>query len=293
MKFRIAVLTLFAVPVLAQPATPPKPDTVLATIDGHNVTYGEVDSYFTGIGDEAKKKAFSDPKEMIKQYALFLRLLEYAKTEKLEEKSPYREAIISTRMTLLAQAAYSEKSRNILVTPQEQKKFYDDNKDRYTEAKVQVIYLGFVDDPAAAAKANPGKTYRTQDEAKAKIEQFRQSIKTREDFVRFVKEFSEDETSKNNNGDFGIIRKSDNVPPEIKQVIFSLKQGEVSGAVAQHNGFYLFRIDEVLTEDYAAVKDSIYTEMKERRAKDWLTEQTNLPIQIVDKDFFVEKPVKP
>jgi foldase protein PrsA len=195
-------------------------------------------------------------------------------------------------MMVLAQAAINDKSLNVLVTPTDQKKFYEANPDRFTEAKVQVIYLGFVADPEAAAKENPGKKYRSQEQAKTKIEEIKVQIKTREDFVRLVKEFSEDETSKNNDGDFGTIRKSDNVPPAIKQVIFTMKTGDVSGAVAQPNGFYLFRIDKLGLQDYDTVKDSIYTELKTTRAKQWIEDLRSKPIEIVDKEFF-DKPAKP
>ncbi len=288
MKVRIFLAAAFVLaPAFAQEA--PAPDTVLAIIDGRKVTYGEVNSYFTGIGEEARKNAFANPSEMIRQYTLFLRLQDYAKAEKLDEKSPYRESLVATRMMVLAQAAINDKSLNVAVSQQDQKKFYDENKDRYTEAKVQVLYLGYVADPAAAAKENPGKTYRSQEQAKAKIEEIRSKVKTREDFVKMVKEFSEDETSMNNDGDFGTIRKSDNVPPDIKQVVFSLKAGDVSGPVSQQNGFYLFRIDKIGLQDYDSVKDSIYTELKTTRAKDWIEGLRNRPIEIVDKGFF-EKP---
>jgi peptidyl-prolyl cis-trans isomerase C len=293
MKSRFLLLSALAASAFAQQAPEPKPDTVLAIVDGHKVTYGEVDAYFKGIGDEARKNAFADLPQMIQQYALSLRLLEYAKAEKLDEKSPYREAIASSRMVVLIQAALNEGSLKVLVTPDEQRKFYDNNKDRYTEAKVQIIYLGFVADPKAAAQANPDKKYRTEDEAKAKIEEIRKQIKTRDDFIRFVKEYSEDETSKNNNGDFGTIRKSDNVPPEIKQVVFSLKAGELSGPVLQKNGFYLFRVDETSLEDYANVKDSIFSELQNQKARAWVEEMRNRQIEIVDKEFFAKKPAKP
>ncbi len=196
MKFAILAFPVFALAAFAQQASPPSPDTVLAIVDGRKVTYGEVDAYFTGIGQEARQTAFNNPKQMIEQYALFLHLLDYAKAEKLEEKSPYKESLAATRMMVLAQAAIADKSINVLVTSQDQKKFYDENKERYTQAKVQVIYLGFVEDPAAAAKQNPGKKYRSESEAKAKIQEIASQIKTREDFVRMVKEYSEDEASK-------------------------------------------------------------------------------------------------
>ena len=293
MKFRLIVFSLLTSSAFAQQAPEPKPDTVLATVDGHKVTYGEVDSYFKGLGEDAKKNAFTNPQQMINQYALSLRLLDYAKAEKLEEKSPYKEAIESSRKVVLIQAALNEGSIKVLVTPDEQKKFYESNKDRYTEAKVQIIYIGFVADPKAGAQTNSDKKYRTQDEAKAKLDEIRTQIKTRDDFVRLVKEFSEDETSKNNNGDFGTIRKSDNVPPEIKQVVFSLKAGELSGPVEQKNGFYLFRVDELKQEDYAAVKDSIYADLQNQKARAWIEELRNRPVEIVDKEFFAQKPAKP
>jgi peptidyl-prolyl cis-trans isomerase C len=293
MKSRLIVFSLLTASAFAQQAPELKPDTVLAIVDGHKVTYGEVDSYFKGLGEDAKKNAFTNLQQMIQQYALSLRLLDYAKANTLDQKSPYREAIESSRKVVLIQAALNEGSIKVLITPDEQKKFYESNKDRYTEAKVQIIYLGFVADPKAAAQGNPDKKYRTQDEAKAKLEEIRTQVKTRDDFVRLVKEFSEDETSKNHNGDFGTIRKSDNVPPEIKQVVFSLKAGELSGPVEQKNGFYLFRIDELKQEDYAAVKDSIYADLQNQKARAWVEELRNRPIEIVDKEFFAQKPAKP
>jgi peptidyl-prolyl cis-trans isomerase C len=294
MKFRLLLpLSLLLLPGFAQQAPEPKPDTVLAIVDGHKVTYGEVDSYFKGLGEDAKKNAFTNLQQMIQQYALSLRLLDYAKSNALDEKSPYREAVESSRKVVLIQAALNEGSIKVLVTPDEQKKFYESNKDRYTEAKVQIIYLGFVADPKAAAQTNPDKKYRTQEEAKAKLEEIRTQIKTRDDFVRLVKEYSEDETSKNTNGDFGTIRKSDNVPPEIKQVIFSLKAGELSGPVEQKNGFYLFRVDELKQQDYADVKDSIYADLQSQKARAWIEELRNRPVEIVNKEFFAQKPAKP
>lgn len=293
MKFRIFAPSLFAFIAFAQEADTPKPDAVVATVDGRKVTYGELEEFFNGLGPDAKKSAFANRKQMIEQYALSLRLLDYAAKEKLEEKSPAKEQLASARRQILALAAINDKLLNVLVTPEDQKQYYENNKDRYTQAKVQVIYIGFVTDPAAASKENPGKKYRTEEEAKAKVEEIRKQIKSRENFIRLVKEYSEDEASKDHDGEFGLVRKSDNIPAEIKQVIFSLKTGEVSGPVLQRNGYYLFRIDAFTVEDYAAVKDNIYSELKTQRAQAWIEEQRQRPVQIEDKAFFADKPAKP
>ncbi len=116
---------------------------------------------------------------MINQYALSLRLLDYAKAEKLEEKSPYKEAIESSRKVVLIQAALNEGSIKVLVTPDEQKKFYESNKDRYTEAKVQIIYLGFVADPKGAAQTNSDKKYRYHSQTRPKRSSRKSARKSR------------------------------------------------------------------------------------------------------------------
>jgi peptidyl-prolyl cis-trans isomerase C len=301
MKFCIIFLPLFSSLLAAQqmagppaqlvPPEPPKPETVLATVDGRKLTYGELETYLNGLGPEQKKAALSNRKALVKQFALFMRLLDFSKSEKLDEMSPYKEAIETGRRQVLANAALDFKYRNIIVMPDDQKKFYETNKDRYTQAKVQVLYLGFVADPAAAAKDAPGKKFRNEEQAKAKAEEIRKQIKTREDFVKMVKEYSEDEATKSRDGDFGDIKKTDNIPMEIKQVIFSLKEGEVSGLIPQRNGFYIFRLDSVTSQPYESVKDSIYNEIKDQRTQLWIAEQNDRPIKIEDESFFADPKV--
>jgi peptidyl-prolyl cis-trans isomerase C len=291
MKFRLPVLSLLAISAFGQEVSAPAPDpaTVLAVVDGRKITYGEVNAYFTGIGEEARRNALRNPKEMIRQYALFLRLQDYAKVEKLDQVSPYKESIEATRVMALAQAGLNEGSLKVLVTPDEQKKFYEENKERFTQVKVQGIYLAFVADPAAATKQNPGKTYRSQDQAKAKIEEIRGQVKTHDDFARLAKELSDDQSSRDKGGDFGSVHKSENMPADIKQTLFSLKTGEVSNPIQQSNGYWIFRIDETGVEGYDSVKDAIYTEMKTARAKVWIDGLRDKPVEFVAKDFFDHK----
>ncbi len=294
MKFRVILLPLLASCILAQDAPAPKPETVIATVDGKKITYGELDGYLSSLGPENKQAALANKKQLIQQYALFVRLQTYADAEKLDDKSPYKEAIAAARQQVLARAAMDFKYQNLPVSAEDQKKFYAENQDRFTQASVEVLYLGFVADPTAAAKDNPGKKYRTEEEAKAKIDELRKQVKSKADFVKLVKEFSEDDTSKNNDGEFGTVKKSDNIPAAIKQTIFSLKAGEMSGPISQRNGYYLFRVDSLSVEPYETVKDAIFTEVKDQRVHAWIDEQNNRPVKIDDEAFFAEPkaPVK-
>ena len=273
--------------VAAQVSAPPAaltPETVLATIDGRKLTYGELQSYLDGLTPEQKTQALADRKSLVQQYALMLKLVEFADKDKLADQSPYKEALAASRKQILTQAELNYRYQQTPVTLDDQKKFYESNKDRYTQVKLQVLYLGFVSD--LAAKESAGK-FRTQEQAKQKISELRVQAKTREEFVKLVKDYSEDQESKSHNGDYGTMKKSDNLPPDIKPIIFALKQGEISAPVLQRNGFYLFRADSVGLRPFDEVRDEIYNELKESRVRAWIGQtQNSIPIKIENEAFF-------
>ncbi len=261
------------------------PETVIATIDGKKLTYGELESYLDALGPEKKAAALASRRDLIRQYALQKRLVELAEKDKLAQISPYKEALELSRRIVLIEAEINYKALHIVVTPDEQKKYYEGHKDRYTEVKLQTVYLGFTSDEVA--KENP-KKYRNEAQAKALALKIRSGIKTQADFVKAVAEYSEDESSKARNGEFGVVHASDTVPSEdVKKIIFALKPGEVSEPVLQQNGFYLFRADTVGLRPYADVKDEIYTELKDRASREWMDGlQKSVTVKEENQQFF-------
>lgn len=289
--FFLSATALFA-QAPAPPANAPSPDTVLATVDGKNLTYGDLARYLDGLGPERKAQALNqDRRELVKQFAMLNKLAGIAETEKLDQKSPYKEALEANRRQLLMQALIDQKYANTVITADDQEKFYQANRDRYTQVKLQVIYLGFVSD--ADAKQSAGK-YRTEEQAKAQIAKLRTQIHSREDFVRLVKQYSEDQSSKEKDGEYGTLKKSDNLPDNIKSVVFTLKEADVSEPVQQRNGFYLFRADSVGLRPYGEVKDDIYNELKETRVREWFTKtQDGISFEIKNQEFFGGSPRPP
>lgn len=92
------------------------------------------------------------------------------------------------------------------------------------------------------------------------------------DFVKMVRQHSEDQTSAAKDGDFGNLRRGDNLPDAVRNAIFSLKQGEVSEPVRQPNGFYLFRAEKVNAQPFEQVRDEIFSELREKRFREWMEE---------------------
>jgi len=288
MKFLVAVLAPFAAIGAAQapPGGPPRPaGTVIATVDGKKVTYGDVEKYVRGLPPQMQQTAMQNRKQFIQQYGLMLRLNGMAEKAKLDQKSPYKESLEAARMQILTQAQISELYDNFPVKIEDEQKYYDENKSRFEQVKLKVIYIPF--SPKSAKTPADGKKHLTEDEAKAKAQQLVKEIKGGADFVKLVNENSEDATSKAKGGDFGTFSRSDNVPDSIRSVVFALKTGEVSAPVRQPNGFYIFRAESITQKPFSEVTGQIVTDLKNGHLREWLESTTkSLDIKYDDEQFF-------
>jgi peptidyl-prolyl cis-trans isomerase C len=272
MKLLFFVFIVAAAAALAQapPAAGenPTPETVVATIEGKKMTYGELEHFMQGLPPQTRQAAMRNRKQFIQQFALMERLSELAEKSKLDERSPYKEAIAFNRMNILMQAQINETYNAFPVLREEEQKFYDENKSKYEQVTLKVIYIPFSSHAAGAAVE--GQKHLTEEEAKNKAAELVKEIKGGADFVKLVKENSEDATSKAKDGDFGTLSRSDNLPESIRSVVFSLKVGEVSEPARQPNGFYIFRAEAVSSKPYAAVREQIFNELKNAKLKAWM-----------------------
>jgi hypothetical protein len=286
-----AVWAQSGAPLAAPPPSAPlalAPDTVVATFgDGRNLTAGELDSFLTAMPPNMQQSARRDRKAFVQQFALMHRLSEMAENAKLDQHSPTREALAFNRMYLLMNAQLHEVLATIPVLPADVERFYDANKERFTQVKVKAIYIPFSADRSTAGAQEP--KHLTEAEAQAKTLKLRAAIAGGADFVKLVKENSEDQTSAAKDGDFGTLRSTDNLPDAIRGAIFALKKGEVSEPVKQPNGFYLFRAEEVAAQPLAEVREEVLNELKQAHFKQWMDEVTrNLNLKIQNESYFTE-----
>jgi peptidyl-prolyl cis-trans isomerase C len=284
----IAIFMLCIAPaVFAQAPSALTPETVVATVGGKPVTAGELMTLLSLSPPEAQKNLLKDGKLFIEQLALMQKLAAMAEKAQLDKQSPFKEQLDAFRRQTLANAQLAAQQDSITVSGEEQQKFYKDNQDRYIQAKVKVLYVAF--QAAAASQADPkAKKNLTEPEAKRKIEKLLTQIRSGADFVKLVKENSDDAESAAKDGDFGtLIRRSDELPENIKGAIFALKPGQVTDPLRVASGFYLFRLEEMATVPYEKVRDDVFIEIRQKRFDQWFSEvKKGLDVKIVNEDFF-------
>ncbi len=290
MKFLAAFAFLCLSSAWAQTAPAPPPpampqlpdDTVIAVFeDGGKLTMGDFKKIYAILPPQNQQMALRDRKNFLQQWAFMRKLSNLAEEQKLNDQSPTKEALAYYRMMILSQAKVNEVVASTTVEPGEIVKYYDVNKDKYKQVKVKAIYVGF--------SSEGGK--RTEEEAKTKTEKLLKDIRGGADFVKLVKEESEDETSKAKGGELAVFRPSDNIPDAIRAVVFSLKEGDVSEPVRQPNGYYLLRADQVTYRPLSEVRDEIFTQLKQQHYSKWLSDENKATkVEFPSPAFLSETP---
>jgi peptidyl-prolyl cis-trans isomerase C len=279
-------------PAAPPPAMPDLPDETVVAIfgDGTKLTMADFKRIFSAMPPGNQQMALRNREQWLHQWELLRKLTKMAEDAKLDQESPYKETLAYGRMNVLATAEITAATNLIVVEPGEIVKYYDSNKQKYTQVRVKAIYIAFSDD-AAASGATKGKKTLTEAEAKAKAGKLLAAIKGGADFVKLVKENSDDETSREKDGDFATLRSSDNIPDAFRAAVFALKKGEVTEALRQPNGFYLLRAEEVTVRPLSEVRDEIYNTLKDIRSDEWLRGMDrDAKVQIVAPAFISGTP---
>jgi len=281
-----------APPAAPAPQLPNLPDeTVIAKFDdGTTFTMGDFRKYYQVLPPQNQQMAVRDLKEFMHQWAVLRKLQKQADELKLAEQSPYKEALEYSRMQLLFQARVNDVLNSATVEPAEIVKYYETNKGKYKQVRVKAIYITFGD--TASAQSSKLKKALTEDEAKAKAEKLLAEIRAGADFVKLVKEHSEDVTSKVKDGEFATLRPSDNIPDAFRSAVFALKQGEVSEPLRQAGGFYLLRAEEVTYRPLSQARDEIFEQLKHEYFAKWMEEMNrNTKVEITNPAFLGNGPV--
>lgn len=262
------------------------PDTVIATVDGRKVSASDLQTVLRALQGPQQQAAMKDLRGFLEQYGLMQRLSAMAEKAGLDQKSPTKEQVAYNRMLALAQAQLQETQSQVSVKPEEAQKYYDANRDVFTQARLKVIYISFSPDTTAQPAA-PAKKLLSEAEAKAKADKLFAQLQAGGDFVKLVKENSDDAASASKDGDFGTFRRSDQLPEDVKAAIFALKQGQVSKPVRQPNGYYLFRAEEIGVEPFEKVQQQVTATLTSSRVNDLVTAtRKTLDIKIVNEAVF-------
>ena len=277
--FLLAVVWLRAASAQISPTpAPPMPalpdDAVVAEFDdGTKFTMGDFKRVYAILSPAQQQLALHDRRQFLQQWAFMRKLARMAVEAKIDQQSPYKDAIEHSRLQILSEAKIADALNQIVVEPAQIVKAYETGRSKFAQVKVKAIYIAV------------GESL-SESQALAKARKLLKAIRAGADFVKLVKENSDDDTSREKNGDFDTIRYSDNIPVSFRDAVFALKEGEVTEPLQQPNGYYLLRAEEIPFRPLSDVRDEIYNELKNSLAKGWLDKMNmETAVTIVNEAF--------
>jgi len=262
------------------PDAAPAADRVVATVDGHDVTYGELRSMLAMTPPAAQR----DPQYALQNIFIMRYLAGEGEKLKLGERSPLKEELEFQRMNIMAEAMLNYQRETSAVPDGAIEAYYKANSAKYEQARIKVIYIAFkpgvtgaVSSPeelaraaqAALAQAHSG-TDRSESQAKSLAEEVVKKARGGADFLALVEQYSEDPTTKSAQGDFGVIKHdSTSYPEDLKKAVFALENGKISDPVRQATGFYVIRMEEKSTQPLSEVAVEIGQTVRQESLGAW------------------------
>jgi peptidyl-prolyl cis-trans isomerase D len=150
--------------------------------------------------------------------------------------------------------------KDIKVSENEIKKYYNDNIDKYTvkeQVKAEHILIG---------TRNPK---RTDAEAKKLIQKIQSELKKGKKFEDLAKKYSDDKASAVKGGDLGFFTR-DKMVKQFSDAAFALKKGEISEPVKSTYGYHIIKVTDRIegkVDSLESVKKQILSLLTLRKAR--------------------------
>ena len=154
----------------------------------------------------------------------------------------------------------------IIITPLEVKNYYNDNKDSFMqpeEIRLRSILV---------------KPKKGQGGEAASLELIRDLMKRLKEgcgFEGLAKEYS-DAPGTDESGLMGYVKKGD-LMPQIEEIVFNLKEGEITEIIQSPLGYHIFKVDErkirrmrELAEVRQDIEEFLYREKAGQKLKGWI-----------------------
>ncbi len=197
----------------------------LATVNGKEITEKDVEFSLEGLAPEQKKNIIGD-RHSRSQVLMSLidqeLLIKKAEEKKMDQTPEFTSAVTAFKKRLLSEMVL-QKELGSKVTPKELKKYYENNKIRYSTDAYHVWHILVSD--ATRAK----EIYK-----KAKV--------AATDFQALAEKVSEDPSAKNNRGDLGYVDIHSPFVAEFKDAIIGSSKGKLIGPLKTAFGYHVIKI---------------------------------------------------
>lgn len=284
------VSAAFAVPICAQTPLPPKPlppnvtvtpvtppasaapavpvptdpNTVILAIGADQLTLGQYNEIIDTLPAQYQTAARGPQKRQIADQIVRLRIMAREGQKRGLEKDPVvQRQLAFQREQILANAAFVDMQKKVVVSDADARKYYDDHKSEYESIKGAHILIRYKGSPVPM---RPGTKEMTEEESLAKATELKRKLDGGADFGTLAKLESDDIGSGANGGDLGTFKRGQMVGP-FETAAFAAPVGKVTDPIKTQFGYHLIKIESKDATTFEAAKPGIVAKLGPDTAK--------------------------
>lgn len=262
-----------------------EPNRVIATIGGKPVTARQAWELLKPLRPEDRKQFESNLPGLLQQLYMENQLADEATKMNLDQQEPWKDQLQITRMNILTQAYIAKMSGTPSGGAEDPKKYYDEHQADFEQLKLNGIVVGY--NPPGTPSSGTA-VQRTEAQALEKANDLEKKIKAGGDFSALARTDSDDQQSSTRGGDLGtVVLASTNLPPDIKNTLSKLQDGQVSEPVKVPGRYYIFKLTSRNQIPFEQARAGIVQKIQNERSQIVVKQQLDkYKVQVQDQDFF-------
>jgi peptidyl-prolyl cis-trans isomerase C len=263
------------------------PDKVVIAVDDLKMTAAEFDHIVDSMPEQYKAQARGPNRtQFANNLVQMLVLAQEARRQKMDQDAQFQMLVRFQTDNMLANAMAAQLGKSNKPSEAELRKYYDDHKADFEQAKASHILVRF---QGSQAPARAGRKDLTEAEALAKIQALRQRIEGGEDFAKVATEESDDTGSGAKGGDLGTIGHGQTVPA-FEQAAFALKPGELSQPVKTQFGYHLIKLISIDAKTFDSVRPDLERQLSPPLLQKAIADLVKKASVTLDPDYFPPAP---
>jgi peptidyl-prolyl cis-trans isomerase C len=243
------------------------PDTVVARVNGVDITQQDLDFAASEVGPRLGTIRPADRRRVLLQYLIENDLMAEAGQKENLDKTDTFPARVKYHTQRALRDAFYDASITGAVSEADAKKIYDEKvATMQPEEEVHARHILVA--------------------TEAEAEEIEKRLKNGEDFAKLANEVSQDTNA--NGGDLGFFTRGQMLKP-FEDAAFALKVGEISKPVKTQFGWHIIKVEERRKQPpptFDEVKDAITAQLVQQKAQEVVTGlRDSAKIEIIDPDL--------
>ena len=257
----------------------------MATIGGKPVTAKRAWDMLKPVPPEERKRFESNLSGLLQQIYMENQLADEATKMNLDQQEPWKNQLQLTRMNILTQAYLTKMSNSASGGAEDPRKYYDEHPADFEQLKLSGIAVAF--NPPGTPSSGTA-IQRTEAQALEKANDLEKKIQAGGDFSALARTDSDDQQSSTRGGDLGaIVLANTNLPPDIKNTLSKLQDGQVSEPVKVPGRYYIFKMISRTKVPFEQARAGIAQKIQNERSQIVVKQELDkYKVQVQDQDFF-------